>query len=114
MLDSSRIYGFGESENRIGKAIKKNGGWPDGFVLSTKLDRDLKTGRFDAAQARKSLEESLKALDLNHIDILHLHDPEHSNNISEITDKTTEQNVLEEVQDESKGEKPSKNQLEVN
>ena len=23
MLDSSRIYGFGESENRIGKAIKK-------------------------------------------------------------------------------------------
>ena len=37
-----------------------------------------------------------------------------SNNISEITDKTTEQNVLEEVQDDSKGEKPSKNQLEVN
>ena len=87
MLDSSRIYGFGESENRIGKAIKKNGGWPDGFVLSTKLDRDLKTGRFDAAQARKSLEESLKALDLNHIDIMHLHDPEHSSNVSEITDK---------------------------
>ena len=87
MLDSSRIYGFGESENRIGRAIKKNGGWPNGFVMSTKLDRDLKTGRFDAAQARKSLEESLKALDLNHIDILHLHDPEHSNNISEITDK---------------------------
>ena len=37
-----------------------------------------------------------------------------SNNISEITYKTTEQNVLEEVQDESKSEKPSKNQLEVN
>ena len=69
------------------KQLKKNGGWPDGFVLSTKLDRDLKTGRFDAAQARKSLEESLKALDLNHIDILHLHDTEHSNNISEITGK---------------------------
>jgi hypothetical protein len=37
-----------------------------------------------------------------------------SNNISEITDKITEQKVLEEVQEESKTEKPSKNQLEVN
>jgi hypothetical protein len=37
-----------------------------------------------------------------------------SNNISEITDKTTEPKVLEEVQDESKSEKSSKNQLEVN
>ncbi len=37
-----------------------------------------------------------------------------SNNISEITDKTTEPKVLEEVQAESKSEKTSKNQLEVN
>ena len=36
------------------------------------------------------------------------------NNISEITDKTTEHKVLEEVQEENKSDKPSKNQLEVN
>ena len=47
-------------------------------MLSTKLDRDPETGRFDAAQARRSLEESLAALGVERVDILHLHDPEHA------------------------------------
>ena len=61
-LDSSRIYGFGRSEARIGQVVRELGGWPEGRVLSTKLDRDMETGRFDAAQARRSFEESLAAL----------------------------------------------------
>ena len=48
-LDSSRNYGFGRSEERIGKVVRELGGWPEGRVLSTKLDRDMETGRFDAA-----------------------------------------------------------------
>lgn len=84
MLDSSRNYGFGRSEERIGAVIRERGGLPEGFVISTKLDRDMPTGRFDAAQARKSLEESLKALSLDRIPILHLHDPEHSADLEEI------------------------------
>jgi D-threo-aldose 1-dehydrogenase len=36
----------------------------------------METGRFDAAQARRSLEGSLAALGLDRVDILHLHDPE--------------------------------------
>ena len=47
-------------------------------MLATKLDRDVETGRFDAAQARRSLEESLEALGVDRVDILHLHDPEHA------------------------------------
>ena len=43
MLDTSRNYAMGESEKRIGKAIKKIGGWPKNFVLSTKIDRNMKT-----------------------------------------------------------------------
>ena len=39
MLDTSRNYAMGESEKRIGKAIKKIGAWPKNFVLSTKVDR---------------------------------------------------------------------------
>ena len=35
MLDTSRNYAMGESEKRIGSAIKKIGGWPKNFVLST-------------------------------------------------------------------------------
>lgn len=87
MLDSSRNYGFGRSEERIGAVIREQGGLPEGFVLSTKLDRDMATGRFDAARARKSLEESLKALSLDRIPMLHLHDPEHSADLEEIRGK---------------------------
>lgn len=84
-LDSSRIYGFGRSEERIGRAIREAGGLPKGYVLSTKLDRDPKTNRFDGDQARRSLEQSLEALGLDHIDLLHLHDPEHSVSLAEVT-----------------------------
>ena len=86
-LDTSRNYGFGRSEERIGRAIRDRGGLPSGFVLSTKLDRDMGTGRFDAARARRSLEESLTALGLDRIPLLHLHDPEHARDLSEITGK---------------------------
>ncbi len=85
-LDTSRIYGHGQSELRIGDVIRERGGLPEGFVLSTKLDRDLETNRFDAAQARKSLEESLTALGLDQIPLLHLHDPEYVNPINDLTD----------------------------
>jgi D-threo-aldose 1-dehydrogenase len=81
LLDSSRIYGFGRSEERIGAAIRAHGGLPKGMVISTKLDRDPTTNRFDAAQARRSLEQSLEALGLDHIDLLHLHDPEHTGDL---------------------------------
>ena len=75
-LDSSRNYGFGRSEERVGMVIRERGGLPEGCVLSTKLDRGA-DDVLDAARARRSLEESLTALGLDHIDILHLHDPEH-------------------------------------
>lgn len=85
MIDSSRNYGMGRSEARIGQVIRERGGLPEGFVLSTKLDRDMDTGRFDAARVRESLEESLAALGLDRIPLLHLHDPEHARDLTEIT-----------------------------
>jgi D-threo-aldose 1-dehydrogenase len=84
-IDTSRIYGLGRSEDRIGAVIRERGGLPAGFVVSTKLDRDPKTNVFDAAQARRSLEQSLRALGLERIDLLHLHDPEHSRSLAEAT-----------------------------
>jgi D-threo-aldose 1-dehydrogenase len=84
-IDTARIYGMGRSEQRIGEAIRERGGLPEGFVVSTKLDRDPETNRFDAARARRSLEQSLKALGLERIDLLHLHDPEHAGSFSEAT-----------------------------
>lgn len=86
-LDTSRNYGLGRSEERIGHVVRERGGWPANCVLSTKLDRDMDNLRFDAAQARRSVEESLAALGVDRIDILHLHDPEHAADLSEVTRK---------------------------
>lgn len=87
LLDASRNYGFGRAEERIGRVIRERGGIPDGFVISTKLDRDMDTGRFDADRVRRSAEESLEALGVDRFQILHLHDPEHARDLDEITRK---------------------------
>ncbi len=84
-LDTSRNYGDGRSEERIGHVIKAMGGLPEGAILATKLDRDMQTGRFDANRARESLEQSLEAMNVSHVDLLHLHDPEHATSLDEIT-----------------------------
>lgn len=84
-LDTSNNYGFGRSEKRIGDALRERGGLPEGFVLSTKLDRDMETGRLDASRVRQSIEESLTRLGLERIPLLHLHDPEHARDVQEIT-----------------------------
>jgi D-threo-aldose 1-dehydrogenase len=84
-LDTSNNYGFGRSEARIGDALRERGGLPDGFVISTKVDRDMESGTFDASRTRRSLEESLTRLGLEKVQILHLHDPEHARDLKEIT-----------------------------
>jgi D-threo-aldose 1-dehydrogenase len=86
-IDTSRIYGRGRSEERIGEVIRERGGLPDGFILATKLDLDFETRRFDGAAARRSLEASLKALGVGKVHILHLHDPEFIKDPEDISGK---------------------------
>lgn len=83
-IDTSRNYGMGRSEDRIGQALKEYSG-AGKLLISTKLDRDMDTLKFDAARARRSFEESLEALGVDHVDVLHLHDPEHAASVEEIT-----------------------------
>ena len=86
-LDTSRNYGLGKSEERIGRAIARRGGLPKGFVISSKLDRNMDTKLFDGDRAQRSLEESLKALGVAQIDLLHLHDPEYASDLNDVTKK---------------------------
>ena len=86
-VDTARNYGLGRSEQRLGDAIRARGGKPKNLVISSKLDRDMETLAFDASRARRSLEESLKAMGVDKIDLLHLHDPEHARDLKEIGGK---------------------------
>ena len=100
MLDTSRNYAMGESEKRIGRAIKENGGWPKDFLLSTKLDRNMDTLVLDKNRARESLEESLKTLNVDSVDILFLHDPEYAKDITDITKKDGAMDELFKIKNE--------------
>jgi D-threo-aldose 1-dehydrogenase len=75
--DTAASYGDGESERRIGGVLRERGGLPSGFVLSTKADRNLQTGDFSGDQMRRSVERSLKLLEVDRLQICYLHDPEH-------------------------------------
>ncbi|WP_282937556.1 aldo/keto reductase [Paenibacillus sp. RC67] len=77
-LDTAAAYGDGESERRIGKVIKENGGLPAGYVLATKADRCLQTGDFSGEQIKRSIEGSLQRLGLDRLQYVYIHDPEHT------------------------------------
>jgi len=94
-FDTAPLYGYGKSETRLGKALA---GVPrDSFMLATKVGRLLvpkemgdcsQDGhwdnpppvrpRFDFSYdgVMRSFEESLKRLNLERIDVLHIHDPD--------------------------------------
>ncbi|HMO60254.1 MAG TPA: aldo/keto reductase [Roseiflexaceae bacterium] len=77
-IDTAASYGDGESERRIGIGLAEHGGLPADYVLASKADRDLHTGEFSGAQIRRSVERSLRLLGLDSIQIMFLHDPEHT------------------------------------
>jgi D-threo-aldose 1-dehydrogenase len=78
-LDTAASYGDGESERRIGLVLRERDcGLPADSVLSTKADRDLANGNFSGDQIKRSVERSLRLLGLDRLQIVFLHDPEHT------------------------------------
>src|SRR5207248_4545121 len=77
-LDTAPAYGDGESERRIGIVLRELGGVPPGYVLATKADRSLQTGDFSGDQIKRSVERSLRLLGVDRLQLVHLHDPEHT------------------------------------
>src|SRR5690349_26826 len=80
-IDTAPLYGAGRSERYVGSALR---GVPrDSYVLSTKIGRVLPEEEggeigFDYSRdaVLRSIDESLKRLGLDRIDILHIHDPD--------------------------------------
>ncbi|MEE3168776.1 MAG: aldo/keto reductase [Pseudomonadota bacterium] len=80
LIDTAPVYGFGRSEEIVGKALA--GGLRDQVVLATKValnwdDEHKKVWR-DATAARieREVEDSLKRLQTDHIDIYQVHWPD--------------------------------------
>ncbi|WP_129336602.1 aldo/keto reductase [Cellulomonas endophytica] len=73
-IDTSNGYSDGESERRIGTALAQAGGLPEGVVVLTKVDpRD---GDYSGDRVRASVDESRERLGIDHLPLVHLHDPE--------------------------------------
>lgn len=78
VVDTSNMYAGGRAEQVLGIALRELA--PDereaaADRIVTKVDRDIETGVFDAAQVRHSHEQSLARLGLERVRMLHLHDP---------------------------------------
>ena len=76
LIDTSNIYSDGESERRIGEGIRRVGGLPPGYWISTKVDG--KDGDYSARRVRRSIEESGERLGLDYFPLVYLHDPEYA------------------------------------
>jgi D-threo-aldose 1-dehydrogenase len=77
-LDTAAGYGDGESERRIGLALREIGGPPKNFFLSTKIDADARTRDYSGEQAKRSLARSMQLLGVDRFQLVFLHDPEYA------------------------------------
>lgn len=77
-FDTAPYYGFGLAERRLGRALAQLA--PGSYAVSTKVGRTL-VGEgcffdFSPAAVRRGIEDSLKRLEVDHLDIAYLHDPD--------------------------------------
>ncbi|KAG5682713.1 hypothetical protein PVAND_012047 [Polypedilum vanderplanki] len=85
-IDTAVYYGNGESEENIGKILKDVP--RQAYYIATKTCRFERTGpnQFDFGKERtlKSVEESMRRLNVDYIDLYQLHDVEFADNIDEV------------------------------
>ncbi|MFJ7263082.1 aldo/keto reductase [Streptomyces globosus] len=83
-VDTADMYSAGESEEIVGKALK---GRRDDVVLATKVYFPLGEGRNRSGNSRrwilKAVEDSLRRLDTDWIDLYQVHRPDHTTDIEE-------------------------------
>ncbi|MFD9871968.1 aldo/keto reductase [Streptomyces niveus] len=90
-LDTADMYSAGESELIVGKALK---GRRDDVVLATKVHFPMGEGRNRGGNSRrwivKEVEESLKRLNTDWIDLYQIHRPDHTTDIEETLSALTD------------------------
>jgi len=89
-IDTAPYYGHGESEEVLGKILT---GVPrKAYYIATKIgryDKNVKTQfNFTAAKTNESIEQSLKRLKLDYVDILQVHDIEFAPTLNMVLNET--------------------------
>ncbi|KUJ69481.1 aldo/keto reductase [Streptomyces albus subsp. albus] len=83
-VDTADMYGQGESEEIVGKALR---GRRDDVVLATKVHFQMGEGRNRSGNSRRwiltAVEDSLRRLNTDWIDLYQVHFPDHSTDIEE-------------------------------
>ena len=86
LVDTAPVYGFGQSEEIVGKAVKEYGN-RDSLVIATKVGLSWKGGEISRDSSRKrilkEIEDSLRRLQVEYIDIYQVHWPDPSTPFSE-------------------------------
>ncbi len=86
LVDTAAIYGFGRSEEIVGKALSEYG-QRDKVVIATKVGLDWTSGKVDRNSTRdrivKEVEDSLKRLGTDYIDIYQVHWPDSDTPVEE-------------------------------
>jgi aryl-alcohol dehydrogenase-like predicted oxidoreductase len=76
-IDTANVYSYGESETLLGQSIKDLGYSRNELVIATKVRGRMSEGLNNVGLSRfhifNSVDESLKRLQLDHIDILYVH-----------------------------------------
>jgi len=75
-IDTAAHYGDGESERRVGLALRERGGLPANAILQTKEGRDLSNNDYSGETIKRRMERSLQLLGVDRVDIVYLHDHE--------------------------------------
>lgn len=86
IIDTAPVYGFGKSEEIVGKALKQYGN-RDRVVIATKVGLNWKDQQLfrDSSRDRikKEIEDSLKRLQVGYIDLYQVHWPDSKTPIAE-------------------------------
>jgi aryl-alcohol dehydrogenase-like predicted oxidoreductase len=93
LIDTAPVYGFGHSEEIVGQALAE-GGRRDKAVLATKVALEWVDGKVfrnsSPARIRKEIEDSLRRLRTDRIDIYQIHWPDSTVPIEETAEATLE------------------------
>ena len=76
-IDTSNGYSAGESERRIGQALRSYGTLPEELLVITKVDP--LGSDYSGDRVRASIAESMERLGLDYLPVVQLHDPEFHN-----------------------------------